>query len=660
MSLVQDFYRRDIDGLRALAVVAVVGYHAGSPGFRGGFVGVDVFFVLSGYLITSLLAGEAVRNGSVSLVHFYARRIRRLLPALFLMVAVTLVLGLFLLLPIFDEQQDLARSAVATALYVSNFYFFATAPGYFDPSADFKPLLHTWSLSVEEQFYIVWPATLIVLLRLSRGQPGRFLKILLAAVLSVLAISLAWCLHATSVRPTAAFFLLPSRAWELAAGSALAVVGPRIPVGKGAIGAAAALAGISLVVASIVALDDSMAFPGGLATLPVAGTCLLIVAGIVAPGNRVTNALSVRPLVWLGLLSYSWYLWHWPLLALARAVDLGQPSHSRDAVVAVASLLPAYLSYRFVEAHIRFRRPGPFDRPETTLAAGVAISIILCAMAGGLGLWARHAAGAKPEFARLTAAIADRPPLRSRCHQNPPFAGLAEARECTAGEQGAPVRLLLWGDSHADHLSPMMQAFAAVSPQTPVRVRSFSGCTPMTPPFDASLGGYAACREFDQAVVAEVDGLRRLGLRGVVLSSRWLRATELSPEDSLESLDRTVESLTQRGLRVLVVAPIPSLPFRGPACLARREAGRCVVSRQTAEQARAALMRQLEALAIRNPQVRIYDPIPDLCTPTTCAAERDGRVLFLDDRHLTATASRSLLQRARPLLEWAAGEGTAP
>ena len=190
MSQVQEFYRKDIDGLRAVAILAVVAYHAGIPAVPGGFVGVDVFFVLSGYLITSLLAAEAIRHGTVSLRSFYARRIRRLFPALFVVVCATVVMGAFALLPIFDQQQDLARSAIATALYVSNFYFWLHTPGYLDQSVDLKPLLHTWSLSVEEQFYLAWPILLVAVLRVTRPGRATFERALLALTLTVLIVSL--------------------------------------------------------------------------------------------------------------------------------------------------------------------------------------------------------------------------------------------------------------------------------------------------------------------------------------------------------------------------------------------------------------------------------------------------------------------------------------
>jgi len=667
---VQEFYRRDVDGLRAIAILAVVAYHTGIPGAQGGFVGVDVFFVISGYLITSLLVAEVARDGRVSLQSFYARRIRRLFPALFVVVCATVAAATVLLLPIFDQQQDLARSSIATALYVSNFYFWLNSPGYFDTSVDLKPLLHTWSLAVEEQFYLVWPAMVAGALAWSGPARERFERSLLAVVLLVLATSLAWCVYSTSGSPEAAFYLLPSRAWELATGGALAIVLPHCTRRTAGLGGLLAALGVAAIVAAVVLLREDMAFPGYLAGLPVFGTALVILGGHLSADGRVTRGLAAGPMVRLGLLSYSWYLWHWPVLALARAYTLEETDFARDIALAAASLLPAYLSYRYVECPVRFRRPGPFRRTETTLAAGVAISAVTCMVAGTLGLWARHEGSHRAQYSRLSAAAKDRPPMRQRCHQNPPFEGLTPVRLCVAGNPSVPVQLVLWGDSHADHLSPLLQAFSAERRDVAFLARSFSGCTPVVPPLGQELDDHPACRDFDAAVYREIVVLRSHGLRGVVLSARWLRRSEPQEEARVamaedaagtiaiaEShrrvLDRTIRGLTELGLRVVVVAPIPNWPFNVPACLARRDAAACTVSRESVERERAGIMVMLRELQSRLVTVRILDPLEGLCDERYCYAERDGRVLFLDDRHMTATASRSLLPQARRVLQWA-------
>lgn len=673
MSQVQEFYRKDIDGLRAIAILSVVAYHAGLPGVPGGFVGVDVFFVLSGYLITSLLIAEVRKNATISLPSFYARRIRRLFPALFVVVCTTCLLGFFALLPIFDQQQDLARSAIATALYVSNFYFWLHSPGYFDESSDLQPLLHTWSLSVEEQFYLAWPLMVLATVGLARQRRWDFERALLVQTLVILLASLAWCIANTQANPTAAFYLLPSRAWELATGAALALWLPRTARRASTAGGICSFAGVAAIVLAVVALDADMAFPGYLAAVPVLGTALVVVGGHLAANNPVQRVLSTRPMVFIGLLSYSWYLWHWPLLALTRAYLLEEPDLARDLGVVGLSLIIAYVSYRLVENPVRFRRPGPFRRTETTLAAGLVISLAMCLPAGALGAWAKFIGSKRVEYGPLVAARSDRPPLRPKCHQTAPFLGLAPLGDCTTGtgEGERSPALVLWGDSHADHLSPLMQAFSAASPSVPVLVRSFTGCPPLADFVVGDSRQDKACSLFNSAVLAEIKELSSNGLRGVVLSGRWLRvfgAPELhtltarggadgafleSP-DRVEPLATTVQELTSLGLKVLIVAPLPEMRFASPSCLARRSPGQCGVERSLTNVQRREVMQLLSGLTSRWQGVRLLDPINVLCDSTTCPAERDGRILYLDTDHLTASASRELLPATLPLLMWAA------
>jgi len=672
MAQVQEFYRKDIDGLRAIAILAVVAYHAGVPGVPGGFVGVDVFFVLSGYLITSLLFAEARKNKAISLRSFYARRIRRLLPALFVVVSVTSILGFFVLLPVFDQQQDLARSGIAAALYVSNFYFWLHSPGYFDQSSDLKPFLHTWSLSVEEQFYMVWPLIVLTVVGLARQRQWHLGRALLVITLSILVASLAWCVTQTQANPTAAFYLLPSRAWELATGATLALWLPKVTSKNPLVGGACSFVGVSAIVLAVVALSADMRFPGYLAALPVFGTALIVIGGHLAPTNPVQNGLSTRPMVFIGLLSYSWYLWHWPLLALTRAHQLEEANLSRDLIVAALSLLLAYASYRLVENPIRFGRPGPFGRTETTLVAGVAISLIMCFPAGALGAWAKFVGSRKVEFQPLVAARNDRPPLRSKCHQNPPFVGLGPAESCVTGEGDIPPAIVLWGDSHADHLSPLMQELSALAPETRVLARSFTGCPPMAGLRVSDSRHAEACDLFNAAVFAEIKELSGNGLRGVVLAGRWLNilgaprleavSTRSTTDDislnspvELEQLAATVSQLTSLGLRVLVVAPMPEPRFDIPSCLARRHADDCAVERRLTDAQRRETIESLSKLESRWPGVRVFDAIDSLCNQERCLAVSNGRVVFLDDHHLTASASRALLPAATESLHWVSG-----
>jgi peptidoglycan/LPS O-acetylase OafA/YrhL len=669
MTGVGEFYRKDIDGLRAIAILTVVAHHVRIPGFTGGFVGVDVFFVISGFLITSILAAEIRKTGSLSLPAFYARRIRRLFPALVVMVLTTCLLGAVVLLPIFGQQQELGRSAIATALYFSNIYFWLSAPGYFDPSSDLMPLLHTWSLAVEEQFYLVWPPLILALIAAARCARVDFARALVGLIVASLVVSLAWCIWKTHAEPTAAFYLLPARAWELATGAALALWLPALTSRRPVVGALCSWVGLAAVIAAAVVLHKEMAFPGHLAVAPVFGTALIILGGHLAPQNPAQRFLSTRPMVLVGLLSYSWYLWHWPLLSLTRAYELEAHDPVRDVGVALVSLLVAYGSYRFVENPIRYGRPGPFRRNGPTLAAGAVASLAICLPAGALMLRSGADTG-RLSLAALSMAKADRPALRTTCHQDVPFEGLTDPAGCTTGLRDRAPSLMLWGDSHADHLSPLMQAFGEFHPATPTLARSFSRCPPIKDYQLRDARAEADCHAFNAAVLDEVRALRQGGLEGVVLAGRWLRvfgapelhemqdmksgvpAAPLQMPELAENLSQTVAELTRMGLQVLIVAPIPEMPSDIPVCLARESLEHCSVPRAVIDAQRSEVMQLLESIRDRHPGIQIVDFIDQLCDATTCFAERDGAIYYRDEHHLTASASRGLLPAARaPLLD---------
>jgi peptidoglycan/LPS O-acetylase OafA/YrhL len=657
------FYRKDIDGLRAVAILAVVAYHARIPGVTGGFVGVDVFFVLSGFLITSLIAAEARRTGTVSLAGFYARRIRRLFPAMIVMVLITCLAGAMLLLPVFGQQQELGRSAIATAVYASNVFFWLNSPGYFEASTELMPLVHTWSLAVEEQFYLAWPPMVLAVLVLARRAGWKFERSLLALTAIILFASFAWSILGTSQDAVAAFYLLPTRAWELATGAALALWLPGLSQKRPLAGGLCSAVGIVAVVASVVAIDEFTPFPGYAAAAPVLGTALVVLGGHLAERNPVQAVLSTRPMVLVGLLSYSWYLWHWPLLALARAAALETRDPVRDLSIAFGSLLLAYASYRFVENPIRYGRPGPFRRDGSTLVAGLLASAAICVPAVALIIAADRAAG-RPELAALAAAKADHSPLRDACHQDLPFDSLKPAAPCTSGEPGRTPRLMLWGDSHAEHLAPLGQAFAQASPSTPILSRSFARCPPLAAYPKRDARDEAACAAFNDALLAEAARLREGGLRGVVLAGRWLRvfaaprldrvrpgagaaAGALGHPELADSLAMTVKRLTALGLRVVIVGPVPEMPYDVPACLARRDPAQCNAPRSAVDAQRGEVMRLLRDIERRQAGVRVIDLIDSLCDAKTCFATRGGEILYVDDDHLSAGASRALLPAVR-------------
>jgi peptidoglycan/LPS O-acetylase OafA/YrhL len=359
-------YRSDIDGLRAIAVALVVLFHFGLP-VPGGFVGVDVFFVISGYLITGIVIRE-IQAGSFSLLSFYDRRIRRIFPALFAVVVATLILGAFILLP--GDYKMTGRSALWSSLSLANFFFYGNT-GYFDPGAETMPLLHIWSLAVEEQFYILWPASLVLLARTFHSKRWP----LVYACLAVLAASFACSIYLLQSNPKAAFFLPQSRAWELAVGAALTLLPVNVWTRLAPAAQPAGFTGLGLLLIGALLLTERAPFPGINALFPVLGAALII-----PPWSRPTlvqRALSAAPLVFVGKISYSLYLWHWPVLVFWKHYIGGEdPSPLELAALFVIALALSYASWRWIEQPFRGRsRFSEF----IVIPSGVAVAS-LCAL----------------------------------------------------------------------------------------------------------------------------------------------------------------------------------------------------------------------------------------------------------------------------------------
>ncbi|OGQ25213.1 MAG: hypothetical protein A2138_06185 [Deltaproteobacteria bacterium RBG_16_71_12] len=350
-------YRADIDGLRAIAVLSVLLFHAQVAGTGGGFVGVDVFFVISGFLITGIVSNE-IDQGRFSIARFYQRRVLRIFPALFAVVAVTCVAAAVVLLPV--AFRDYGQSVVATTLFSSNLLFWRES-GYFEGAAHTKPLLHTWSLSVEEQFYLVLPP---LLLAIKRFLSGRYASWLLA----IAALSLALAVDAVRREPMLAFYLVPHRAWELLLGSLLAVSGRR-RIDDPRLRTALALAGLCLILGSVCCYDETTPFPGVAAIPPCLGALLIIATGREGP-TFVHRLLQLRPLVVVGEISYSLYLWHWPIIVFVRSWR-PELHRTEQALVIVGSLALSYLSWRFVEQPFRTARARAHVRRTFAVAGCV-------------------------------------------------------------------------------------------------------------------------------------------------------------------------------------------------------------------------------------------------------------------------------------------------
>jgi peptidoglycan/LPS O-acetylase OafA/YrhL len=658
-------YRPEIDGLRAIAVLSVLLYHGALfhpalPRLGGGFTGVDIFFVISGFLIGGILWRDIRETGRIRLARFYLRRIKRLAPAYFAMVAAVLVVGWLILLPF--EFREFGKSLIAATVYLSNIHFHREA-GYFDGLSEEKPLLHTWSLAVEEQFYIVLPFLMLALLRWRASLP---------VVLGALAlVSLAACLWLTRAMPSATFYLFPFRAWELLAGVLLAIAGQE----RGwrfALHPALSWAGLALIAASVTLIRPE-GFPGWQALGPVLGTALILANG--RDANPVNRALAHPAPVFIGLISYSLYLWHWPVLVLSTYWRGGGGGAAEAAGWLALAFVLATLSWRYVERPVRQMPGGARALLAGTVLASGALLALGAVLWRGDGLPARFA----PEYRTHIAASGDFNQDWSRCTwpASGPFAGV---ETCPIGPDGAP-RVLIWGDSHLRAMKEGLEA-AARHANTPALILWHAGCPPLfglsktesaaTPAQDA------ACTRANRVIrdaVARVEGIEALLLVG-----RWryyaeghgvgrdahnritlapLPASDLpeGPQQALyaEALSRTVAEVAAHIPRIHILRQPPEMPEYDSRHIARalvhgRDPGAGVLGLPRAEaEARAAPAEApIRALAQAG-KVEVIDPWPRLCDAARCSVMQGGEALYFDNNHLTNRGARSLADLFAPV-----------
>lgn len=556
-------YRREIDGLRAVAVLPVILFHAGLSFWSGGYVGVDVFFVISGYLITTILIDERER-GTYSLLGFYERRARRILPALFLVLIVCIPFAWAWIPPY--PFEDFARSLAFAALFISNVHFLEHG-GYFDLNADLRPLLHTWSLAVEEQYYILFPLVLFFLKGFRRRKHLAVFTLL--AVVSIGVAEWGWRNY-----PNQNFYFTPSRFWELLAGSICAAILYRRPQMKSE---GLAALGLAMILAATLVFDSSIPFPSLYTLVPVGGTCLII---LFAEKETLTaRLLSLKPLVWIGLVSYSAYLWHQPLFAFARIRTPGEVPEWVMLALAAAALGLAYLSWRFVEQPFRGRAPLVLPTRRQALGASAAGIVALATF----GLWGKFGEGFP---GRLDL---DRTPFLARLYeqttQHAAFSLCPDTRHAESfalcsvyAPKEAQSRIAILGDSHARALLPGF-APAADALEAEVLVGDKPGCPPLLGVHLARGGREsAACR---QAMASYAEEITREGIGTVVLVARWslyasgdydgpdpqFRLSEVEGRRFISEaewraafhagLDRMVSTLREAGAEVLIVSQIP-------------------------------------------------------------------------------------------------------
>jgi peptidoglycan/LPS O-acetylase OafA/YrhL len=626
-------YRAEIDGLRAVAVVPVILFHAGISGFDGGFLGVDVFFVISGFLITAIITAE-LETGRFSLARFYERRARRILPALTVMMLVCLPFAWMWMLP--SELVRFGRSLAATALFLSNVLYWRQTD-YFSPDAELNPLLHTWSLSVEEQFYILFPLILMLMWRRSRRLVAPVL------VLGIL-VSLALAEWGGRNAPAAAFFLAPSRAFELLLGALAALFVRRF--GETRSGAASA-AGLFMVVSAIAFLGDRAATPSLWTLIPVVGTALILVFG--REGTAVAAILRIRPLVGIGLISYSLYLWHQPVLAFAKIRLAESAGGVLLAGLFVLIFLAGVASWAFVERPFRHRRGtlrGPGRMLALSAASIVGVAAIGALLSSGNGVYWRTTPAGEPfaEIALLEQSMAPNYGLDKSCRSTAPEI----APSCRTAPNPTTA---LWGDSFAMHLA---QAIADSPTPMPFAQRTASQCGPI--PGLAVMGSvtsWQSCLAFNDAALSWI--LSDEAVRTVIISSPFDQAartiyrrdgTVIRDEAAgraavMKALVALSAQLADAGKRLVIVGPPPASRANLGVCYLRRRAmslddHACDFTVAAAAATNLSAKALLAELAPVIPVVRLEDLI---CDDEMCRASAGRGSVYRDGGHLSIDGS---------------------
>lgn len=629
-------YRADIDGLRAFSIIAVVIYHAFPAVLPGGFIGVDIFFVISGYLITGIiLRGTAA--GRFSLGGFYRRRIQRILPALIPVLFGCLALGYFALLPY--EYASLGRHTAAASVFVPNILFWTEA-GYFDTESKLKPLLHLWSLGVEEQFYLLWPLCLVAAARARIGS-----GILLCALLAG---SFAASVLLTG-DSAASFFLPQFRIWELLLGGLLAWLQARRAMDPGDAAKPAALLGLMLLCTGLALIDRQSGFPGWWALLPTLGATLVIAAG---PDTGVGRLLGQPLLVFIGRISFPLYLWHWPLLSFARIVEVGEPSPLVRAIAVAASVLLAWLSYRLLEKPLRYH-------PSPRVPAGL---VALLLLAGALG-YALFTVDGLPQRTTDKNALAS------------PFywqeLGLHERDDCSEQlgvpgrclSDGKPPEVAVVGDSHSTNTFFALAHHLRDSPRGVIRLGG-GGCPPLYNVRTRAGGNADTCLETTNGNLAWVAGSSRidtvyLSSMGPMYVNEGQQAYRMESVDHPEMTDRqalfatglqaSIDYLQAAGKDVVLVIDWPAMAEDPRRCVDLRPlrlsafaAADCSVPRKRHERRSEAYRDAMNQVLAANPGLKYWDTQAAFCDRGRCRGMIDGRPLYRDRSHLSSYGSQYL------------------
>lgn len=639
-------YRPDIDGLRALAVLAVVIFHAFPSVLRGGFIGVDVFFVISGFLISGILL-KGLHEDSFSFSQFYARRIKRIFPALMLVMAASLAFGWIALFP--DELSALARHVIGGAGFVSNFQFWSET-GYFDTAAETKPLLHLWSLGIEEQFYIFWPVLLLA---------GWRLRANLFVLTVVLALaSFAINMKGIRLHASATFYSPASRAWELLLGAALPALahrrGEALPLVRYARPNLLSAAGFALLGAGLAVITRDSPFPGWRALLPSVGALLIIGAGPGAWLNR--TLLSNRCMVGIGLISYPLYLWHWPLLSFAQIVESSTPDASIRGAALALSLVLATLTYFLLERPLR----RSHMRRKVLL-----LSMLMVALAmAGLAIYARDGVPTRSAVVNNNAnqkalVLVEDLDNAAACKKRYGFDSLYEY--CLIAQVNKDPTVALIGDSHAYHLVAGLTRYYRAQGDNLLMLGT------RLPYWELP---YAPGDYYQQATQQMLElALNTASIKTVLLASaNRLYGGSADGMALVDAARETLRRFTAAGKHVIYIDDVPKLSFEPRSCIPRAGVASsgtravCAISRQEYEQHDGGHRVMVAQLMREFPTVELFETAPHLCDQRYCSAMRDGRLMYRDTNHLSYEGDLYMGAQfaARPAARSPASGGAAP
>jgi peptidoglycan/LPS O-acetylase OafA/YrhL len=650
-------FRPDIEGLRAIAVGLVLLDHAGVAFLAGGYVGVDVFFVLSGFLITGLLLTEIEATGGLSLSRFYARRARRLLPAGSLVLIATVLASYRYLGG--SRADRVAEDARWASLFAANFRFIQQGTDYFAAQLPPSPLQHFWSLAVEEQFYAVWPTLLILVAAVAKRVPIRTKLCVLLAVL--LPASLLWSVHQTEANATAAYFSPLTRAWELGAGALLAVATPWLHPLSRRLGLATGVAGMAAIAAGGLLFDATTRFPGDAALLPVVGTVLAVAGGSIAPGEGAAWMLGKRAFRWVGRVSYSLYLWHWPVLVVAAGWAGHDLAVGQNLLLCLLALGLSAVTYRFVEAPVREAARLKRRPPKVSLAFGATLVALSFAVITWTGQWQAQAGDAASSATGVTiapttdaviAAVADAASVGKWPPQPARIANPANSKQCNVsrkatapplcidGDPNAERTVVIYGDSHGAMWIPALDVIGKQAHWKVVQLTKPACQVADFPSYSDVLGReYTECSTFRQYALGQIAAMKpdlvilTSAYKGVLRSRDGKRTTEGVDAAWETGLGAMIDRITPVAGRVIVLGDMAYPVQPGIDCLSAHahDVKACDTPRSKAVYADHNAM---EARVAAAHGARYVDAVPWFCTADVCPAVIGGLTVHRDAYHV--------------------------